>query len=79
MGKKVNTDQASAFSSFPDLVLLSPHLCFFLTSLVWVMKTEYAFCLQQDFFSSDQLPLTGVNNSGTRMRCNAQQTEIRKI
>lgn len=36
------------------------------------------FASSKSFFSSDQLPLTGVDDSGTRMGCNPQQTDIGK-
>lgn len=36
------------------------------------------FASSKSFFSSDQLPLTGVDDSDTTMGCNPQQTEIRK-
>lgn len=36
------------------------------------------FASSKSFFSSDQLPLSGGGDSGTRMGCNPQQTEIRK-
>lgn len=84
MADKLNADKASAqphvfqLSLFMLWFSLPPPPSFFLTSLVQVMKTEYAFCLQQEFFSADQLPLTGVGDPGTRMGCNPQRTEIRK-
>ena len=36
------------------------------------------FASSKSFFSSDQLPLTAVDDSGTRRGCNPQQTEMRK-
>lgn len=72
MGKKLNTDQA-LLSTLPDLVFLAALPLVF--SHQSGVGNEERICIlppSKSFFSSDQLPLTGVNDSSTKMRCSAQ-------